>query len=132
MLVEPDGRVSLDHDRCERGLADLKRIAPQVVAVRLNEVEGIEEDALVSEVVTDEIERGNAVVIAGDSFAVDDAGARALPSQRLNDQREAMGKVIARTDIEPHCAPFLRAMMRKAVVLDFVQPTGTVGRMIGG
>jgi hypothetical protein len=26
---------------------------------------------------TDEIERGNAVVIAGDRFAIDDAGARA-------------------------------------------------------
>jgi len=38
-------------------------------------------------VVTDEIERGNAVVIAGDSFAVDDAGARAQASQRFDDQR---------------------------------------------
>jgi hypothetical protein len=33
MLVEPDAGASLGHDRCERGLADLKRIAPQVVAV---------------------------------------------------------------------------------------------------
>src|SRR5262249_68556 len=33
--------------------------------------------ALVSAVVTDEIERDNAVVIAGDSFAIDNAGARA-------------------------------------------------------
>src|SRR5262249_22424446 len=52
--------VGLGHDRCERGLADRKRIAPQVVAVQLNQVEGVEEYALVSAVVTDEIERGNA------------------------------------------------------------------------
>src|SRR5215510_6382331 len=39
--------------------------------------------------VLDEIERGNAVVIAGDSFAVDNAGARAQACQRLDNQREA-------------------------------------------
>jgi hypothetical protein len=33
MLVEPDAGASLGQDRCERGLADLKRIAPQVVAI---------------------------------------------------------------------------------------------------
>src|SRR6516164_972744 len=75
MLVEPDAGAGLGHDRGERGLADLKRIAPQVVAVQLDEVEGVEEDALVSAVVTDEIERGNAVVIASDRFAIDDARA---------------------------------------------------------
>src|SRR5262249_51675223 len=29
MLVEPDAGAGLGHDRCERSLADLKRIAPQ-------------------------------------------------------------------------------------------------------
>ena len=43
MLVEPDAGAGLGHDRCERGLADLKRIAPQVVAVQFNQVEGVEE-----------------------------------------------------------------------------------------
>jgi hypothetical protein len=42
--------------------------------------------------VTDEIERGNAIVIAGDSFAVDDAGARAKAGQRFDNQREATGE----------------------------------------
>ena len=83
MLVEPDAGAGLGHDRRERGLADLKLIAPQVVAVQLDEVEGVKEYALLSALVTDEIERGNAVVIAGDSFAVDNAGARAgVPTSR--------------------------------------------------
>jgi hypothetical protein len=34
VLVEPFG-----HDRCERGLADLERVTPQVVAVQLDEVD---------------------------------------------------------------------------------------------
>jgi hypothetical protein len=45
-------------------------------------------------VVTDEIERGDTVIIAANSFAVDDAGAQA--SQRLDDQREPMGEIVAR------------------------------------
>ena len=71
---------------------------------QLDEVEGVEEYPVVSAVVTDEIERGNAVVIAGDSFAVDDAGAGAEPGERIDDQREAVGEVIARTAVEPHLA----------------------------
>src|SRR5262249_1449164 len=78
-----------------------------------DEVEGVEEYAVVSALVTNEIERGNAVVIAGDSFAIDDAGARAEASQRLNDQREATGEVIARTAVEPHLRASLAGMMRK-------------------
>jgi hypothetical protein len=37
-------------------LADLKWIAPQVVAIQLDQVEGVEEYAVVGAVVTDEIE----------------------------------------------------------------------------
>jgi hypothetical protein len=105
------------------GLAALKWIMPQVVAVQLNEVERIEEDALVSPVVTDQIERGNTVVIASDSFTVDDAGARAQASQRIDDQWKAVGEIIAGTAVEPHARPVLPSNNPKAVVLDFVQPT---------
>jgi len=66
--------------------AKLDWIAPEVVAVQLDQIEGVEEYAFVSAVVTDEIERGNAAVIAGDSFAVDDAGARAQECERLDNQ----------------------------------------------
>ena len=38
MLVEPNTRSSLGHDRCKRGLADLKRITPQVIAVQLDPI----------------------------------------------------------------------------------------------
>src|SRR5262249_32386118 len=131
MLVEPDAGAGLGHDRCERGLADLKRIAPEVVAVQLNEVEGVEEYALVSAVVTDEIERRNAVVIAGNSFAVDDAGARAQAGQRLDDQREATGEVVAGTAIEPHLCALLAGNDAEAVVLDFVQPLAAGRQFIG-
>jgi hypothetical protein len=43
--------------------------APQVVAVQFNEVEGVEEDALL--VMADEVERGNAVCHVVDTVLVD-------------------------------------------------------------
>src|SRR5262245_51554630 len=131
MFIEPDAQAGLGHDKSERGLADLKRIAPQVVAVQLDEVEGIKEYALVSAVATNEIERGNAVVIAGDSFAVDDAGARAQASQHLDDQRKATGEVIAGAAIEPHSRPILPSDNPKAVVLDLVQPIAAGRQFVG-
>ena len=41
MLVEPDAGASLGHDRCERGLAHFQRIAPQIVAIQLDQVESV-------------------------------------------------------------------------------------------
>src|SRR5215831_2272319 len=131
VFVEPNAGAGLGHNRRERGLADLERIAPQVVAVQLDEVEGVEEYALVSAVVTDEIERGNAVVIAGDSLAVDNAGARAQLGERINDQREAAGEVIARTAVEPHSRAVLPRDSPEAVVLDLLQPLAAGGQLIG-
>jgi len=57
----PDAGVGLGHDRCQRGLADLKRTAPQVIAVQLDQAEGVKEYTLVSAVVPDEFERGDAI-----------------------------------------------------------------------
>src|SRR5262249_7958440 len=122
MLVEPDAGAGLGHDRCERGLADLKRIAPQIVAVQLDQIEGVQERAVIMTAVAHEIERGNTVVIAGDSFAIDDARARAWACQRLNDQREAMGEVIAGAAVEPHSRTVLAGNDAEAIVLDFVNP----------
>jgi hypothetical protein len=70
--------------------------------------------------VPDEIERGNAVVIAGDSFAIDDAGAGAQAGERLADQREAAREVVARTATEPHLPVALAGNDAEAIVLDLV------------
>ena len=51
-----------------------------------------------------------------------DAGARAQPRQRLDDQREAVGQVVAGATLEPHASAVLARDDSEAVVLDFVQP----------
>src|SRR6516165_9995423 len=41
VFVEPYAGAGLGHNRCERGLADLKRVAPHVVAVQFDQIEGV-------------------------------------------------------------------------------------------
>src|SRR5262249_5464007 len=131
MLIEPDTRAGLGHDKRECGLANLKRIAPQVVAVQLDEIEGVEEYAVVSALVPDEIERGHAVVIAGNILAIDHAEARAQACQRVYDEREGAGEVVAWPDIEHHQLAVPAGNDAEAVVLDLVQPLAARGQLIG-
>src|SRR5215471_16480403 len=85
----------------------------------------------VSALVTDEIERGNAFVIAGDSFAINNAGARAQASQRFDDQWEAAGEVVAWTTVEPHLSASLTGNNAEAVMLDLMQPLAAGRQLIG-
>ena len=66
MLVEAQAKASFGQRTSKRGLAHFQGIAPQVVAVQFDQVEGVQERAVIMAAVANEIERGNAVVIAGD------------------------------------------------------------------
>jgi hypothetical protein len=74
-----------------RGFAHLWRLPAKVIAVQFNQVEAEEEHRAVMAPIPDAIEAWHAIVVAGHRLAVDDAGARAEPSQGLDDQREAVG-----------------------------------------
>jgi hypothetical protein len=73
MLVEPNAGAGLGRDRCERGLADLKRITPQVVAIQFNEVEGVEERVAIMTSIADTVERRDAVVATNNGLSIDNA-----------------------------------------------------------
>src|SRR5262249_14083265 len=75
-----------------------------------------------------EIERGNAGAIEGNRLAINDAGARAQACQRLDDQREATGEVIART---PHLRAGLASNDAEAVMFDFMQPLAAGRQLVG-
>ena len=51
--------------------------------------------------------------------------------QRLDDQREAAGEVVARTTIEPHLRGSLASNDAEAIVLDLVQPLAAGRQLIG-
>jgi hypothetical protein len=122
MLIKPQTGHSLGENRRQRGFADFERIAAQVVAVQFDQIEGVEEHAGVIAPVTDAVEGCHAVVIAGDRFAVDDAGPRAQPRQGLDNERETVGQIIAGAAVEPHAVAILARNDAEAVVLDLVHP----------
>ena len=70
----------------------------------------------------DELERGNADVVASHRFAIDDARARAQAGQGLDDQRKAVGEVIAGSAVEPHALTILAGNDAEAVVFNLMQP----------
>jgi len=81
--------------------------------------------------VADALERCEPIVIARDSFPVDDAGARAQAGERLSNQREARGEVIAGAAVEPHAVAILACDNPEAIVLDFMQPQVAGGQLVG-
>jgi hypothetical protein len=131
MLVAPDAGAGLDHDRCECGLADLQRVTPQVVAIQLDQVEGVQEHVPIILAVADTLERCEPVVIASDGFAIDDARPRAQAGERLGNQREAASHVIALAAVELHAVAILECDDAKSVVLDFMQPRVAERQLVG-
>src|SRR5262245_52505639 len=81
--------------------------------------------------VADTIEGSDAVVITGNGLAVDDAGARAEARQGLDDEREAIGEIVARTAIKPHLRALLPGNDAEAIVFDLMQPSASRWQLIG-
>jgi hypothetical protein len=126
----PDQSSTREHTG-ERGLPHVERVATQIVAVELDQVEGIQEHSVIMLVVPDPIEGCDPVVTACDCLAVDDAGPRAQPRERFHDQREAMGQVVTWPAVELHPLAILAGDAPEAVVLDLVQPR-LAGRRVRG
>jgi hypothetical protein len=81
--------------------------------------------------VADALEARHAIVAAGDSLAVDDAGARAQARDGIHDQREAVRQVIAGATVEFHALTVLARDDAEAVVLDLVNPRAAARRLFG-
>jgi hypothetical protein len=79
----------LRHDIRQDRLTDFKRIAAEIVAIHLNQVEGIEERTAVVAPIANVIEAHHAVAVTNHRLTIDDAGSRAQPSYRLHNQPES-------------------------------------------
>jgi hypothetical protein len=72
-----------------------------------------------------------AVLTARNRLAIDDAGARGQFGGRLDNQKEAVCQVIARSAVELYPRAILAGDQAEAVVLDIVQSLGARGRAAG-
>jgi hypothetical protein len=122
VVIEPNAMTNPGQDGGQRGLADFERLAAEIVAVELNQIEGVQEHAAIMAPISNVIEARCATLIAGGGLSIDDAGARAQPSQGLHDQRKTICQVVARPAVEPHLGAVLPGDDPKSVMLDFMQP----------
>ena len=132
MLVEANARAcSPGQDRRERGLAHFQRLAAQVVAVQLDQVEGVEEDARVMAPLAYAIEARHAVVAAGDRLTIDDAGARWQHCHGLAYEGEAGGPVVPVPGEQADTRGVPPGEEAVAIVLDLVQPARPARGLLG-
>ena len=118
MLVEDDAQVRALEHLGKRSLSDFDRLAP--LAVELEQIECAMHGAGDGPVTAYQFKNRQAVLVANDSLAVD----QARPNrQRLNghfDERKAAGEIIAVPRNELHAGRATPRQNAEAVMLDFV------------
>jgi hypothetical protein len=131
MLVQPQAWQAPAQQTHQRCLAGLKRFAPQVLAVQLEQVEGEQEHVVIVAPVAQPLEHRDPVLIADDGLAVDQAGPRRQRARRRDDLRKAVREVIAFPREQSHTAFDPAGHDAEAVVLDFVNPAWACRRLLG-
>jgi len=89
VLIEPETRCNTSQNISEFCLTVPERVASQVDPVKLDQVKGPQEHAVVSIPSPDQLKISDPIITAGDGFAIDDAGSGAQPRKSLDDQGEA-------------------------------------------
>jgi hypothetical protein len=87
--VERDARMLAAQQRLQGALAGFDRLATQILAVELQQIEGAEDCGLARPVPADKIEHRKSVLVGDDRLAVDQARARRQSSDRRDGEREA-------------------------------------------
>ena len=82
--------------------------------------------------VPDQAEHGQAVHVDRDRFPVDHTRASWQGSDRLDNEREAIGKIVSAAGDQTHAIGVAVGDDAKAVVLDFVNQPGPAGGLLAG
>jgi hypothetical protein len=107
-------------------LALLDRLASEIATVKLDE--GHQCHSIIAMAVAKQLEVGEAVSVARNHFAVDNAGADRERLDGRGDGPKAFAPIEAATREEPHGVAVASGEHPVAVVFDFVHPIGTGGR----
>src|SRR5215471_8880718 len=79
VLVQAQARKAPTQQARERRLARLQRLAPQVLAIQLKEVESVKEDMPARRLAPQSLEHREPVFITGDRLAINQAGTHLEP-----------------------------------------------------
>ena len=131
VLVQPQARSALAQDARQRRLADLDRLAAQVGAVQLQQVEGVEEGVGLVAAAAQDVEPRQPALVAAHHLAVDQAGPHLEVVHGLDHERKAVRPVVAAPGNQPDADGIAPRHQAIAVVLDFVNPVGAGRRAVG-
>ena len=123
MLNEADGAPLAPAEQGRQPpLATDQRLATQVVAVKLQQVEGVEHHSMTIAARAQGVEVRAAVIADNDCLAIDQERSGVDAAGSVNDSGEAVGPVVAVTceAADPRAIPAQHQPV--AVVLDFVNP----------
>jgi hypothetical protein len=131
VLVQPHAGTALAQDAGERRLAHLERLAPQIRAVQLQQVEGVEKRLRLVASAAENVEPGESVLVAAHHLSVDQAGAHCEVVHSLGDQRKASRPVVAAPGNQPDADGISARHKAIAVVLNLMNPVGAGRRAVG-
>src|SRR3954453_5938194 len=102
MGVELHPRQRSAQQAGQRLLAHLKRLSPQVIAIKLQEIEGNEEDLWVVTAMPQLVKARHPTLVAAHCLAVDQATARLQSPHSLKDERVAGGPIMTVAGQQPN------------------------------
>jgi hypothetical protein len=125
VLVEVDAQRRSCQQPEKRCLAHSERVAPQIIAVKLDQIKRPREHAFVTVPSPDQFKTGDPVATARDRLPVNDAGPGAQPCEGLDNEWKPVGQIIARPAVELNSRALLAGDYPKAIVLDLMEPNRT-------
>ena len=106
--------------------------APQVIAIKPDQIEGAKQGGVVVVPVAQEVEHREAALVDHDDLSVDEARPHRQVRNRFDDLRKAVGEVVAVPREQPDAAAVPPSQDAEPVVLDLVQPARACRRFDDG
>ena len=129
MSVERDAWSRPTQQSLEGGFANLDRLAAQILAIKLKQIECAEGYAVIVLPPADHFKYGQAPLVAGNRLAVHYARSRRQSCDGCNDQRKTASEVMTVTSNQSHACPIAVREDAEAVVLDLMKPARSRGRV---
>ena len=129
VLVEAQAGSALAQDARQCRLANLDRLAPQVRAIQLQQVEAVQKRSCLIATAAQHVEARPCASQHTNSPSI--RHERTLTVHRLNHQRETVRPVVAAAGDQPDADRIATRHETIAVVLDLVNPAGSGRRTVG-
>ena len=127
--LQPHARLGQQSD--QQHLAPLDWLPPQVLAVKLDQVEGVKEDVSVRAAIAQPVKAWHSIIVASHRLPVDETRHRFDRERGAANQWKPAGPIMPVTSEKPHAGSIAAHQHAKPIVLDFMQPACPSRRLRG-